>query len=87
MKALLLGNSHTGCILRASKEAGKELDSYGIPGGLGPDIEVSNGYAKKGPRHGKDPKTNIVNGLSEGVHLDDYSHIIFPRSDRLTRNL
>lgn len=77
MKGLLLGNSHTGCILIASKNAGREIDTFGIPGGLGPDLEIDNGYVKKGPRHGKDPKTNIPSGLLEGVQLDNYDYIIF----------
>jgi len=77
MKTLLLGNSHTGCILIASKEAGERLDTFGIPGGLGPDLEFADGYVKKGQRHGKAPKTNIPDALTKGVRLADYGSILF----------
>lgn len=77
MKTLLIGNSHTGCILIASKTAGLGLDTYGIPGGLGPDLEVRDGYARKGPNHGKSPNTNIADALVTGVRLADYGSIIF----------
>lgn len=77
MTPLILGNSHTGCLLVASKQLGAEADTYAVPGGLGPDFEFVGDVVKKGKRHGTTPRSNISGALEAGVKFRDYDYIIY----------